>query len=176
LFAPPMLASVVVGAAAGALAAKFTDHRLTAGWRRRSVTAYHLVRLRSSECSPKRIVWRSRGHSRVKASSDQRSQFTPSIDLAPTILEAVGLPEPTHVDGIEQEPMDGTGFAYAFDDQGAPERHTLQYFEMFGSRAMYRDGWWAASEPDRIPWDFSPETMRAYGPESSWDPDRDAPW
>ena len=47
---------------------------------------------------------------------------------------------------------------------------------MFGSRAMYKDGWWAASRPDRLPWDFSPETLAKFGPEADWDPDRDVGW
>ena len=57
--------------------------------------------------------------------------------------------------------MDGTSFLYSFDDAAAPEQHTQQYFEMFGSRGMYKDGWWAASRPDRLPWDLSPPTLAA---------------
>ncbi len=76
-----------------------------------------------------------------------RSQFTHVIDVGPTILEAAGIPEPKSVDGIAQEPMDGTSFLYTFDDAKAPERHTTQYFEMFATRGMYKDGWWAASDP-----------------------------
>jgi len=121
---------------------------------------------------PMVVAWPSR----IKPDTAMRSQFTHCIDIGPTILEAVGIPEPTTVDGIAQEPMDGTSFLYSFDDPAAAERHTLQYFEMFGSRAMYKDGWWAASKPDRIPWDFSPETIARFGPDGDWDPDRDAPW
>jgi arylsulfatase len=104
------------------------------------------------------------------------AQFTHCTDIGPTVPEAVGLPEPTHVDGIEQEPMDGSSFAATFTDPGAAESHTVQYFEMFGGRALYQDGWWAASRPERIPWDFSPETVRPFGPEGDWDPDRDERW
>jgi arylsulfatase A-like enzyme len=68
----------------------------------------------------------------------------------PTILEAVGIPEPKTVDGIEQEPMDGTSFLYTFDDANAAERHTVQYFEMYGSRAIYQDGWWACARLDKL--------------------------
>ena len=113
---------------------------------------------------------------RIKPDTAMRSQFTHCIDVGPTVLEAVGIPEPKTVDGIDQEPMDGTSFLYSFDDPNAPERHTTQYFEMFGGRAMYKDGWWAASKPDRIPWDFSPAAIKKFSPESDWDPDRDAPW
>jgi arylsulfatase len=113
---------------------------------------------------------------RITTGGDLRQQFTHCIDLGPTILEASGIPEPTVVDGIAQESMDGTSFLYTFEDKKAAERHTVQYFEEFGSRAMYKDGWWAASRPDRIPWDFSPETIQRFGPGSDWDPDRDAPW
>ncbi|MFN8105705.1 MAG: arylsulfatase [Acidimicrobiia bacterium] len=121
---------------------------------------------------PMVVAWPAR----IRPSADMRDQFTHCIDVGPTILEAAGIPEPDTVDGIDQEPMDGTSFVYSFDDAGAPERHTTQYFEMFASRAMYKDGWWAASRPDRIPWDFSPETLERFGPHSDWDPDADAPW
>ena len=120
---------------------------------------------------PMVVAWPNR----IKASSDLLSQFTHCIDIAPTILEAVGIPEPTTVDGFTQEPMDGTSFLHTFDDPSAEERHTVQYFEMLGSRAIYKDGWWAATRLDKAPWDFSPETMKKYGPDSGWDPEAD-PW
>jgi arylsulfatase len=121
---------------------------------------------------PMAVAWPTR----IKPDRAVRSQFTHCIDVGPTILEAVGLPEPKAVDGIAQDPMDGTSFLYSFDSAAAPEQHTQQYFEMFGGRAMYRDGWWSASKPDRIPWDFSPATLSRFGPDSGWDPDRDCPW
>ncbi len=101
-----------------------------------------------------------------------RSQFTHVIDVAPTVLEVVGLPEPKLVDGIEQEPMDGTSFAYTFDDAAAAERHTVQYFEVLGSRAIYKDGWWACAKIDKIPWDMSPATMKRFAP-GVYDPEKD---
>jgi arylsulfatase len=121
---------------------------------------------------PMVVAWPAR----LRPDAEVRSQFTHCIDIAPTVLEAAGIPEPTTVDGIAQEPMDGTSFLFTLQDASAPERHTRQYFEMFGSRAMYEDGWWAASKPDRIPWDFSPETIGRFAPGSGWDPDRDCPW
>jgi arylsulfatase len=80
-----------------------------------------------------------------------RSQFTHVIDIAPTILEAAGLPEPTMVNGVQQSPMEGTSMIYAFADATAPERHDLQYFEMFGNRGIYHRGWSAVTK-HRTPW------------------------
>ena len=80
-----------------------------------------------------------------------RSQFTHVIDVAPTILEAAGLPEPTVVNGVQQSPMEGTSMLYAFNDAASPERHDLQYFEMFGNRGIYHRGWSAVTK-HRTPW------------------------
>ena len=70
--------------------------------------------------------------------------------------------------------MQGTSLAYTFDDGTAPERHTQQYFEMYGNRGMYKDGWWAASMLPRIPWDATPTTLRQFAPDVL-DPDA-LPW
>ena len=91
----------------------------------------------------------------IKARGEQRGQFTHVIDVAPTILEAAGLPEPTHVNGIEQRPMDGISMVYTFDNADASERHTTQYFEMFGNRAIYHDGWFARTI-HKAPWEAKP--------------------
>jgi arylsulfatase len=80
-----------------------------------------------------------------------RSQFTHVIDVAPTILEAAGLPEPTMVNGVQQSPMEGTSMLYSFNAADAPERHDLQYFEMFGNRGIYHRGWSAVTK-HRTPW------------------------
>jgi arylsulfatase len=80
---------------------------------------------------------------RILAQGQIRSQFTHVIDVAPTVYEATGIPAPRVVNGIRQDPIEGTSFVYAFEDAAAPERHTVQYFEMFGNRAVYRDGWLA---------------------------------
>jgi arylsulfatase A-like enzyme/uncharacterized membrane protein len=109
----------------------------------------------------------------IAADPAVRSQFVHCNSLAPTILEACGIPEPRVVDGIVQEPMDGISFAYTFADAAAPERHTVQHFEMAGSRAIYRDGWWACARLDKVPWDLSRETLMRFAPRSGWDPDAD---
>jgi len=80
-----------------------------------------------------------------------RSQFTHVIDIAPTILEAAGLPEPTMVNGVQQSPIEGTSMLYAFNGPDEPERHDLQYFEMFGNRGIYHRGWSAVTK-HRTPW------------------------
>lgn len=121
--------------------------------------------------NPMVVAWPSR----IDPSPEIRSQFTHCIDIGPTVLEAVGILEPEMVDGIAQEPMDGTSFLYTFDDAAAPERHTTQYFEVIGARAIYQDGWWAGTRLDKAPWDLSPETLRRFGPGSGWNPD-DEPW
>ncbi|HEU5035547.1 MAG TPA: arylsulfatase [Nocardioides sp.] len=110
---------------------------------------------------------------RITGGGDLRTQFTHCIDVVPTVLDVIGLPEPTVVDGIRQEPMDGTSFAYTFDAPEAAEQHTVQYFEMYGSRAIYKDGWWACTKLDKLPWDFSPETLAKFGPGSGWHPSQD---
>ena len=87
----------------------------------------------------------------IKARGEIRSQFSHVVDVAPTVLEAAKLPEPKVVNGVPQRPMDGVSMLYTVDDAGAPDRHTTQYFEMFGNRAIYHDGWVAATRHS-IPW------------------------
>ncbi len=108
----------------------------------------------------------------VKDPGAVRSHFTHCVDVAPTILEITGIPEPTHVDGIEQEPIHGVTFADSISDASAPERHTQQYFEILGNRAMYKDGWWLAMRMPRIPWQLDPEAMKKFAP-GVWKPDED---
>ncbi len=88
---------------------------------------------------------------RIKSKGEVRSQFHHVIDVAPTALEAAGLPEPTSVNGTPQRQMDGVSMIYSFDDAQAPDRRTTQYFEMFGNRAIYHDGWVAATRHS-TPW------------------------
>ncbi|KQW05387.1 arylsulfatase [Leifsonia sp. Root4] len=90
-----------------------------------------------------------------------RSQFTHVIDVAPTVLEAAGLPEPTMVNGVQQSPMEGTSMLYTFTEPDAAERHDLQYFEMFGNRGLYYKGWSAVTK-HRTPWEMVGGTLRAF--------------
>ncbi len=79
------------------------------------------------------------------AKDEIRTQFTHVIDIAPTVLDAAGLAEPTFVNGVQQKPIEGVSMRYAFDDAGAAERHETQYFEMFGNRGIYHKGWTAVT-------------------------------
>jgi arylsulfatase A-like enzyme len=82
-----------------------------------------------------------------------RSQFHHAIDIVPTILEAVGVPEPREVNGVPQKPIEGVSLGYTFGDRDAESRRRTQYFEMFGNRALYHDGWVAGCLHGRLPWE-----------------------
>ncbi len=118
--------------------------------------------------NPMAIHWP--GH--VPAGGELRSQFTHVIDIAPTILGIAGIPAPSSVDGIEQQPLHGVSFADSLTAASAPERHTQQYFESVGNRSMYKDGWWLSMRTARIPWVLTPQAITPYAP-GVWDPDQD---
>src|SRR5215475_5905711 len=92
------------------------------------------------------------GH--IKDAGGIRSQFHHVIDIVPTILEAAGIPAPETVDGIAQAPIEGVSMMYTFDsaNANAPSKRDTQYFEMLGNRALYHDGWIAATPPPQPPW------------------------
>ena len=92
---------------------------------------------------------------RIAVKGEIRSQFHHVIDVAPTVLEAAGLPEPKIVNGTPQVPIEGVGMMYAFDDAKANSRHKTQYFEIAGNRAIYADGWFAGTI-HRAPWELKP--------------------
>ena len=81
----------------------------------------------------------------IETTGELRSQWHHVIDVVPTILEAVGLPQPRIVNGTPQRPIEGVSMVYSFDDARAPSRHQIQYFEMFGNRGIYYDGWFAGT-------------------------------
>jgi arylsulfatase A-like enzyme len=92
----------------------------------------------------------------ITAKGEVRSQWHHVTDIAPTIMEAAGLPFPSSVNGTAQKPFEGVSMIYSFDAPEAADRHTKQYFEMFGNRAMYHDGWVAAAK-HRTPWASEPD-------------------
>ncbi|HBC42311.1 MAG TPA: arylsulfatase [Pseudanabaena sp.] len=90
---------------------------------------------------------------RIKDKGAIRSQFHHVIDIAPTILEAAGIETPEVVNGAKQQPIEGTSLVYSFDDPNVLSKHKTQYFEMFGNRAIYDQGWVAAARHGRLPWE-----------------------
>ncbi len=90
-----------------------------------------------------------------KSKGEIRTQWHHVNDVAATILEAAKLPEPEMINGVKQRPMDGVSMLYAADDPQAKDRHTTQYFEMFGNRAIYHEGW-LARVVHRVPWHSKP--------------------
>jgi arylsulfatase A-like enzyme len=101
----------------------------------------------------------------IKAKNEIRTQFGHVIDVAPTVLQAAGLPEPRSVNGTPQIPMEGKSLVYSFADAKAKERHTTQYFEIAGNRAIYHDGWYARTI-HRAPWEAKPR--RPLEDNSAW--------
>jgi arylsulfatase len=87
----------------------------------------------------------------IKGDGGVRSQFHHVVDVAPTVLEAAKIPQPKSVNGVTQRPMDGLSMLYSTDNAQAPGRRTTQYFEMFGNRGIYHDGWVACTRYS-IPW------------------------
>ena len=110
----------------------------------------------------------------IRTSGEVRDQFHHVIDVAPTVLEAAGLPEPNIVHGVEQKPIEGVSMRYAFDDAGAAERRETQYFEMFCNRGIYDKGWTAVTRHS-IPWvlaaelpPFADDTWELYDTNTDW--------
>ena len=132
-----------------------TYPHMAAGWAVMFDTPYKWTKQMGSDHGGTKVGMTIRWPKGIKTKGGMRTQFTHVIDVAPTILEAAGLPEPKIVNGIEQRPMDGTSMVYTFDDANARERHTTQYFEMFGNRAIYHEGWYARTI-HRAPWESVP--------------------
>jgi arylsulfatase A-like enzyme len=99
--------------------------------------------------------------SHIKDPGTIRTQFENITDITPTILEAANIPQPTSVNGIKQQPMNGVSMLSTFASPSVPSNRTTQYFEMLGNRAIYNDGWIAAARSGQLPWVYSaaPETM-----------------
>jgi arylsulfatase A-like enzyme len=94
---------------------------------------------------------------KIKEKGGLRSQFCHVIDIVPTIYEAIGITPPDVLDGVEQKPIEGVSLMYSFNDEKAPTRRPVQYFELVGNRAIYKDGWMASTTPLRLPWLVSAE-------------------
>ena len=97
---------------------------------------------------------------KIKAKGEIRDQFSHVIDIGPTVLEAAGIPQPKTVNGLEQWPIEGTSLVYSFNDAKAAGRHKTQYFEIFGNRGVYHDGWFAGTV-HKAPWEAAPRNPLA---------------
>ncbi len=132
-----------------------TYPHMAAGWAVAFDTPYQWAKQVASDFGGTKVGMAIHWPQRIVARGELRSQFHHVIDVAPTILEAAGLPEPKVVNGVPQRPMDGVSLVYTFGDAKAEDRHTTQYFEMFANRAMYLDGWLARTI-HRAPWESTP--------------------
>ena len=146
-----------------------TDNQYHAGWAWAGSTPYRGMKLLASHLGGTRNPMVVRWPRRIQPDPLPRSQFHHCNDLVPTIYEVIGITPPRVVRGVEQQPLDGTSFAYAFDDREAPGRLRTQYFEIMGSRAIYHDGWMACAFGPRAPWvPGLPPGIR------DWTPDQDS--
>ncbi|NLC70585.1 MAG: arylsulfatase [Desulfuromonadaceae bacterium] len=142
-----------------------TYPHMAAGWAVALDTPYQWTKQVASDHGGTKVGTAIYWPKGIKSKGELRTQFHHVIDVAPTILEAAGLPEPKVVNGVEQRPMDGVSMMYSFDDAKAKDRRTTQYFEMFGNRAIYHDGWFARTI-HRAPWEQKPRSSVA---DSAWE-------
>ncbi len=116
----------------------------------------------------------------IKGKGEIRSQFSHVIDVAPTVLEAAGLPQPLSVNGVQQHPIEGVSMVYSFNNAKAPDQHETQYFEMFGNRGIYHKGWTAVTH-HQTPWTamsvkppaFDDDVWELYDTTKDWSQARD---
>lgn len=150
------------------------------GWAHAMNTPYQWTKQVASHWGGTRnglIVHWPRG---IEARGEIRHQFHHVIDVAPTLLEVAGLPEPTFVNGVQQRPMEGVSMAYSFNQASAPERRQTQYFEMAGNRGIYHKGWTAVTR-HRTPWEtgmvklpaFNDDVWELYDTTTDWTQSKD---
>jgi arylsulfatase len=134
------------------LGSEMTYNHYPVGWAHAMCTPFQWTKQIASHFGGTRnglvISWPAR----IKDKGAIRTQFHHIVDIAPTILEACGVEAPAVLNGVPQRPMEGVSMIYSFDDAKAPSRRHTQYFEMFGNRAIYHDGWVAATTPPVAPW------------------------
>jgi arylsulfatase len=134
---------------------QYTYNHMSAGWSWAFDTPFTWFKQNASKLGGIRqsmaIMWPDG----IKQKGAMRDQFMHVIDILPTILEISGIPAPEYVDGIKQAPIEGTSFAYTFNEANAdaPSEHKIQYFEMMGQWALYNEGWLLSTKVNRAPWD-----------------------
>ncbi|HEY1883128.1 MAG TPA: arylsulfatase [Candidatus Cybelea sp.] len=140
------------------------------GWAHALCTPYQWTKQVASHYGGTRngtiVAWPSR----IRSKGETRDQFHHVIDVAKTVLDVTGVPEPRSVNGIDQAPLEGVSMAPTFDNAKAPEEHSVQYFEMFGNRGLYHQGWTAVTK-HRTPWTtdqpppFDDDVWELYAPD-----------
>ena len=151
-----------------------TDNMYHAGWAWAGSTPYKSTKLVAAHFGGTRQPMAVSWPAKIKADKTPRSQFHHVNDVVQTIYEVVGMTPPSIVNGIQQDPFDGTSFAYTFNDAKAKGRKLTQYFEILGSRAIYHDGWIASVFGPRTPW--IPGLPKGYldaNGKLAWSPDND---
>ncbi|WP_279433197.1 arylsulfatase [Curtobacterium sp. PhB136] len=141
------------------------------GWAHAMNTPYQWTKQVASHWGGTRTGTIVRWPHGIAAAGEVRHQFHHVIDVAPTVLEMAGIPEPTFVHGVQQHPYEGVSMAYTFDDDQAVERRRTQYFEMFVNRGIYHQGWTAVTRHS-VPWDqgkplppIDDDVWELYGPD-----------
>lgn len=145
-----------------------TNQNWAAGWAWATNTPFRWTKQIASHLGGMRnglvVSWPARIEAR-----GLRAQFHHVIDIAPTILEAAGLPQPAMVNGVPQQRVDGVSMVYSFGSATAPGRRTTQYFEMMGNRAIYHEGWMASTSPTRATWLTEPLAVKASPADYDWE-------
>jgi arylsulfatase A-like enzyme len=147
------------------------NNHYAVGWAHAMDTPYQWTKQVASHWGGTRNGTIVRWPGGIRATGEIRDQFHHVIDVAPTVLEAAGLPHPAFVNGAQQMPLHGVSMAYSFDDAHAPGRHETQYFEMFVNRGIYHRGWSAVTRHS-VPWEvgapmpaLDDDVWELYGPD-----------
>ena len=137
------------------------------GWAHAMCTPYQWTKQVASHFGGTRNGTIMHWPNHIKDKGELRHQFHHVVDIAPTILELAGIPEPNEVDGIGQRPMEGVSFAYTLNDADAADRKDIQYFECMGNRGIYYKGWTAVTK-HRIPWELTNANTVAFD-DDNWE-------
>ncbi len=152
----------------GVLGSNRTDNMYHAGWAWAGSTPFQGTKLNASHFGGTRTPMAVSWPGTITPDKTPRTQFHHVNDIAPTIYDVLGIQAPKEVDGVTQQPMDGTSLKYTFASATAPGRKGAQYFEVMGDRGIYSDGWFASVWGPRIPW--VPGVPRGI---AKWTPDGD---
>jgi len=140
------------------LGGKTANNHMSVGWSHATNTPFQWTKQIASHYGGTRNALVIKWPNGIKAKGELRSQWHHVNDIAPTIMEAAGLPFPTSVNGTVQTPFEGVSMLYSFNDEKAADQHTTQYFEMVGNRAIYDNGWVAAAQHS-TPWSKAEVTL-----------------